>query len=263
MVLTRIQDRPAVNVQLPSPIELMRAHRSVRAFKPDPIPEGWLETIIEAAQWASSTCFRQVYSVIAVEDTATKRELMKLCGEQKWVEQCPLFLAFCADLNRLADICHRYEQRVSLEHTETFLSAVLDVGLFMQNAALAAEALGLGIVMIGGLRDYPREIAKLLNLPKAVFGVSGMCVGFAETIPSQRPRLPLDEVLHREKYQAEGRMERLAAYDASTRAAGIYARKDGTVRDWTEVMARTTSKPPEQDRVELREILIEQGFEMK
>ena len=256
-------DKPGDNFQRPPVIELMRAHRSVRAFKPDPIPDGWLETIIEAAQWASSTCFRQVYSVIAIEDAQTKRELMKLCGDQKWVEQCPLFLAFCADLNRLADICRQYDEEVCLEHTETFLSAVLDVGLLMQNAALAAEALGLGIVMIGGLRDYPREVDKLLDLPEAVFGVSGMCVGFAETTPPQRPRLPLNEVLYQEKYQAEGRDERLAAYDDDIRAAGIYKRKDGTVRGWTEVMARTTSKPPGADRDWLRDILKEQGFGME
>lgn len=256
-------DKHGSNFQLPPAIELMRAHRSVRAFKPDPIPEGWLETIIEAAQWASSTCFRQVYSVIAIEDAQTKRELMKLCGEQKWVEQCPLFLAFCADLNRLAYICRQYNEEVCLDHTETFLSAALDVGLFMQNAALAAEAFGLGMVMIGGLRDHPREVVELLNLPQGIFGVSGMCVGFAETVPLQRPRLPLEEILYRETYQTEGRAERLAVYDNCIRAARIYKRKDGTVRGWTEVMARTTSKPPGEDRVELRTILQELGFGME
>jgi FMN reductase (NADPH) len=255
-------DHKPNNVQLPLTLELMRAHRSVRAFKPDPVPAGWLEKIIEAAQWASSTCFRQVYSVIAIEDAQTKRELTKLCGGQKWVEQCPLFLAFCADLNRLADICRQYDEEVCLDHTETFVSAVLDVGLFMQNVALAAEAFGLGMVMIGGLRDHPRQVVELLNLPRGVFGVSGMCVGFAETVPPPRPRLPLEEVLHRETYQAKGRAERLAGYDDCIRAARIY-RKDDTVRGWTEVMARTTSKPPGEDRVELRTILQEIGFGME
>jgi len=251
------------NVELTPAMQQIRAHRSVRAFKPDPIPEGWLETIIETAQWASSTCFRQVYSVIAVTEADTKHELMKLCGGQKWVEQCPVFLVFCADLNRNADICRANGTQVNLEHTETLLSAVLDVGLLMQNAALAAESLGLGMVMIGGIRDNPREVVKLLSLPEAVFAVSGMCLGFPAVIPPQRPRLPLAEVLHRERYQANGRPDRLAAYDESIRTAHTYRRKDGSFKGWTEVMATNTSRPPEDERVHLVDILREQGFEMK
>jgi FMN reductase (NADPH) len=245
-------------------IDLMRAHRSIRSFKPLPVPDDWVETIIEAAQWASSTSFRQVYSVIAVRSPELKSELRRLCGGQKWVEECPVFLAFCADLNRLDDICKARGKRVNLEHTETFLMAALDVGLFMQNAALAAEALGLGIVMIGGLRDNPRGVIDLLKLPTGVFGISGMSIGFADNTPLQRPRLPLAEVLHWDSYQADGRQERLAYYDDLIRAAGVYRKKDGNLEGWTDVMARATSKPPpEQGRYQLREILKGQGFELK
>lgn len=255
----------------PNPtLELMRAHRSIRAFTDQPVPEAWVEAIVEAAQWASSTCFRQVYSVISVRSPETKRELRRLCGGQRWVEECPVFLAFCVDTNRLDDICQARGLRVNLEHTETFLMAALDVGLFMQNAALAAEALGLGIVMIGGLRDDPRSVIELLRLPHGVFGLSGMCVGFAEKIPGQRPRLPLAEVLHHEQYSTAGRARRLAEYDETIRKAGIYRRKavsataDGSLDGWTDVMARTTSKPPpEEGRYQMREILQAQGFEMK
>jgi len=247
-----------------SVIDLMRAHRSIRKFTPQSVPSCWVERIIESAQWASSTCFRQVYSVIAIVDSFHKRELRKLCGGQRWVEECPVFLAFCADTNRLDDICKAHDKRVNLEHTETFLMAALDVGLFMQNAALAAESLGLGVVMIGGLRDNPREVIELLQLPYGVIGISGMCIGFGEEIPPQRPRLPLAEVLHWERYQSTGRQERLAAYDDHIRAAGTYKRKDGSLDGWTDVMARTTSKPPpEKGRYQLREVLLGQGFKLK
>jgi nitroreductase len=245
-------------------IELMCAHRSVRKFTSQPIPEGWIETIVESAQWASSTCFRQAYSVIAVTDPEKKRALREVCGGQRWVEECPTFLAFCADMNRLDDICKTRDKRVNLEHTETFLMTALDTALFMQNIALAAESLGLGIVMIGGLRDNPRAVIELLELPHGVFGISGMCLGFAEQVPAQRPRLPLMEVLYWEKYQSCDREARLAEYDDRIQAAGTYKRKDGSFDRWTEVMARTTSKPPpEEGRYELREILLSQGFELK
>jgi hypothetical protein len=118
--------------------------------------------------------------------------------------------------------------------------------------------------MIGGLRDSPREVIELLHLPYGVFGISGMCIGFAEKIPAQRPRLPLAEVLHWGQYQSEGRQVRLAAYDDQIRAAGTYKKKDGSLEGWTQIMARTTSKPPpEEGRYQLREILQGQRFEMK
>lgn len=252
------------SLQITPAIDLMRAHRSVRKFTSQSVPHGWVETIIESAQWASSTCFRQAYSVIAITDPENKRDLRRLCGGQRWVEECPVFLAFCADMNRLDDICKVRGKRVNLEHTETFIMAALDVGLVMQNAALAAESLGLGVVMIGGLRDHPREVIELLRLPHGVFGISGMCLGFAEEVPCQRPRLPLAEVLHWEQYQSDGRQERLAAYDDLIQSAGTYKKKDGSFEKWTDVMARTTSNPPpETGRYQMREILFDQGFELK
>jgi nitroreductase len=91
-----------------------------------------------------------------------------------------------------------------------------------------------------------------------------MCLGYPAENPEQRPRLPLAEVLQWECYRSDGRKERLATYDESIRAAGVYRKRDGTFEGWVDVMARTTSKrPPEEGRYQLREILQEQGFEMK
>lgn len=251
----------AHEVKLSPTIEQIRAHASVRNFTPDPVPDDWIETIVETAQWASTSCFRQMYSVIAIKDRQTKHELAVLCGGQRWIDDCAVFLAFCADLNRLDEICKTEAKTVHMDYTETFLAAVLDVGLFMQNAALSAESLGLGMVMIGGLRDHPREIIRLLGLPRGVFGVSGMCLGFPAVKPARKPRLPVDEVLHWERYNSGERSGRLAAYDESIRSAGIYKTIDGERRSWTAVMARTSAKAPaEEGRRRLREVLQEQGY---
>ncbi len=248
----------------PAVVRHIRAHRSVRAFKPEPVSDDLVRAVVEAGQWAGSSSFRQVYSVIAVRAPGRKQRLRELCGGQPWVEQAPVFLAFCADMNRLEDVCRAHDLQVNLEHTETFLMAALDAALVMQNAALAAEAYGLGMVMIGGLRDHPRQVAELLELPHGVVAVCGMCLGWPEQVPEQRPRLPLDEVLHWETYDKTGRMERLAEYDRTILAARVYPRKDGSLRSWTEVMAVSTSRGPrEGDRQALREILIERGFAMK
>jgi nitroreductase len=244
-------------------IEQMKAHRSVRAFRDEPLPEGWVETIVSAAQWASSSSFRQSYSVIAVKDPQTRAALRSLCGGQRWVEECAVFLAFCADLNRSEEICAQRGLSANLEYTEIMLLAAVDTALLMQNAALAAESLGLGMVMIGGLRNYPRQVARLLELPHGVFGVAGMCLGFPAKTTAQRPRLPLEEVLHWERYDAAGRQERLDAYDRLIRSAGIYPRKEADPEGWSDVLARGASQPLGHERASLKEFLGEQGLAMK
>jgi len=249
---------------LPPTIELMRAHRSIRDFKSDPVPDEMIETIIEAAQWASTSSFRQMYSVVAVKDPVKKQELYKLCARQRWIFECPIFLSFCADLNRLDDVCGIKNRRASMQYAESFLMAALDAGLFMQNAALASEAMGLGMVMIGGLRDYPGKIASLLELPQGVFGISGMCVGYPARLPEQRPRLPLDEVLYWESYQKGGRSQRLETYDKAIKSANTYKRKDGTRRGWSDVMAVNAAKPPASgERTRFIENLRQRGFGME
>jgi len=245
-------------------IDLMRAHRSVREYKSDPIPDELIRQIIRSAQWASTSHFRQTYSVLAIKNQEKKSQLFQLCGKQKWIIECPLFLVFLADMNRLEDVCKQYGKRVNLEHTETFLTAALDVGLVMQNTALAIESFGLGMVMIGGIRNHPSEINELLELPYGVFAVSGMCVGYPSKVKGQKPRLPLDEVLHWESYQSQGRSQRLEEYDQAIQEAEVYRRQNGQLRGWSEAMASNTSRPPlEGERMNIREVLREQGFELK
>jgi hypothetical protein len=82
------------------------------------------------------------------------------------------------------------------------LVATIDSALAAQNAAIAAESLGLGTVYIGAIRNNPEGVAKELGLPPRAFATFGMCVGHAE--PAQlsaiKPRLPQASVLHKEQY---------------------------------------------------------------
>jgi len=61
-------------------IEQLLAHRSVRAYLPDPLPEGTLQTLVAAAQSASNSSNLQAWSVVAVQDTARKARLAALAG---------------------------------------------------------------------------------------------------------------------------------------------------------------------------------------
>lgn len=247
-------------------IEQIHRHYSVRAYKPDPVPKEMVETIVAAGQRASTSSNLQTYSVVAVTDAAIRARLAELCGNQKHIPQAPVFLAWCADLSRLDRLCQmRGYQQVS-EHVESFLVAVVDAAIAMQNAALAAESLGLGMCYIGAIRNRPEAVIELLDLPRLVFPISGMTLGWPAAEPFIRPRLPQRAILHWEAYDVSAEPEALAEYDQAMIATGIYKGRqvptpdsEGEMEDygWVEHSARRASQAV---RTELRHILAQQGF---
>ena len=82
-------------------LDLLLAHRSHRNYLDQPLPEGALETIVAAAQSASTSSNLQVWSVVAVEDPARKLRLADLAGGQQHVRDCQLLLIWLCDLARL------------------------------------------------------------------------------------------------------------------------------------------------------------------
>jgi FMN reductase (NADPH) len=244
-------------------------HASVRSYRPDPIPADVVETIVTAGQRASTSSNLQTYSVVAVTDAGRRSRLSELCGDQAQVAEAPLFLAWNADLSRLDRAARRRGYQQVNDYVESFLVAAMDAAIAMQTAALAAESLGLGICYIGAIRNQPREVIALLKLPRLVFPVSGMTVGWPDVEPVLRPRLPLSAMLHREEYDTDGEAEALEEYDRAMVETGIYEGLqvpvpgcEGEQEDygWQEHSSRRLSKPI---RTHLRSVLEEQGFGLK
>jgi FMN reductase (NADPH) len=249
-------------------INLIHQHGSVRDYKPDPLPGALVETIIAAAQRTSSSSNLQTYSVVAVTDQAKRTQLREWCGGQKHVEQAPLFLTWCADLARLDRACELRGYTHEPGYFENFLIAAVDAVIAAQSAALAAQSLGLGICYIGSLRNHPDKVIELLGLPRLVFPIVGMTVGWPASTPPIRPRLPLEAVLHWESYNAD-QDAALLQYDAAMAATGIY--KDRQVPapgkpeemvayGWLEHSARRAAQVL---RAELRSVIEAQGFALK
>jgi nitroreductase len=208
------------------------AHRSVRAYRPDPVPEGTLETLVAAAASAATSSNLQTWSVVAVQDPEVRAALAEVAGGQAHIRQCPLFLVWLADLSRNTRLAE--EEGVTLEglpYFESFLVAAIDAALASQNAVVAAESLGLSTVYIGALRNDVARVAGLLGLPPGAVGVFGLCVGYAADPGEVKPRLPQATVLHRERYATAGEAARRAAYDAAL--GGFSARNGMGEEGWT------------------------------
>lgn len=184
-------------------LDALLAHRSVRAFSDQPLTPGTLEVLIAAAQSASTSSNLQTWSVVAVEDTQRKERLSVLANNQEFIRACPLFLVWIADLSRLKTLgLKREKPHESLEFLEMLLMATIDATLASQNAAVAAESLGLGVVYVGAIRNHADQVARELGLPPMSYATFGMCVGHPDIArpAAVKPRLPQSAVLHRETY---------------------------------------------------------------
>ncbi len=250
-------------------IEQIHRHVSIRRYKTDPLPREWIEAIVAAGQRAATSSNLQLYSVVAVTDAEKRQALASLCGNQAHIAQAPVFLAWCADLSRLNRACELRGYEQVTRYAENFLVAAVDVSLVMQNATLAAESLGLGTCYIGAIRNNPREVIALLQLPKLVFPIAGMTVGFPDAAPKHHPRLPLRAVLHWERYDRTFEDEDLRTYDRIMAETGIYEGRQvafpGKPTDmpdygWMEHSARRAAQPV---RTGLRQVLREQGFDLE
>ncbi len=215
-------------------ISLLLSHRSIRGYRTDALPEGTLETLIAAAQSAATSSNLQTWSVIAVTDPEKKAAIAKVSNNQKHIEQCPLFLAWIADISRNQRL--GAEEGVELEvmpYLETYLVAAIDASLAAQNATVAAESLGLSCVYIGAMRNDTLKVAEVLGLPPGTMGVFGMCVGYAlPTVTNEvKPRLPQSVVLHHNTYGAPNERADRDAYDAKMTA--FSQRHEMSQDNWT------------------------------
>lgn len=239
-------------------INLMKSHRSVRKFKSDPVDSSLLNDIIEAAKWASTSSFIQAYSVIHVEDKNSRSQIAQLAGPQPWVEKSPVFLVFCADLNRVRKACAHENTEMASGYMEMLIVSTVDASLLAQNTMLAAESCGLGGVFIGGIRNDPETVCRLLKLPDQVYPVFGMCLGYPDEKQEQKPRLPVEMVLNKDTYN-DGEID-FDPYNSICR--DYYQKRSSTSRDdtWTNQIAALTSKLM---RPHMKLFLEKRGFAIK
>lgn len=196
----------------------MHGHRSIRKYKPDPIPEAMLEQILACALRASSSGNMQTYSVIVTTDPDLKRELLSPHFDQPMVTEAPALLTFCADFHRMRRWLALREAPDNFDNFMSFMIATLDATLASQNAALAAESLGLGICYMGTTLASCAEIGHILRCPSHVVPVAGFSLGFPAETPALRDRLPLKGVVHRDRYEMPSDDDVLSVYRDRERA---------------------------------------------
>jgi len=175
--------------------------RTIRKYTEEEIDNGLLERILTAGTRSSTTGNMQVYSIIVTRDPEMKRRLAPAHFNQSMVTEAPVVLTFCADFNRFNLWCRQREAEPGYDNFLSFMTAAIDALIVAQTVCNAAEEEGLGLCYLGTATYSADQIIKILELPKGVVPVATVTLGWPALVPDQPDRLPLEAVVHQERYR--------------------------------------------------------------
>jgi len=207
--------------EAPAILKVLRTRRSIRVFKPEPVPRELIMKILDVARWAPSAHNAQPWRFVVITSDAVKQELaMKMAEawrhdlssdgvpEQRIKEltkasvrrftSAPVLVLVCLTMEDM----HSYpdERRRRAEH----VMAVQSVAAAIQNMLLAAHALGLGACWFCAPLFCPDVVRKVLKLPSDLEPQALITLGFPAEEPKPPPRKPLSEVTRWERWEGEG-----------------------------------------------------------
>ncbi len=177
--------------------QLFHNRRSIRKFLDKPITDDVLFKILNAgirAPFAAQLC-----SMVYTRD----KDKIKQFGTGAY-PTTQVMIIFFIDARRIERIAEKRGHKYDFDDTLLLWLGIQDVSLVVENIIMAAEAMGLGSVLLGGVPNNVNRVTKMFNMPKKrVFPVVGMCLGYPD--PSEntqpRPRYPLKYTAYEDNYK--------------------------------------------------------------
>ena len=164
--------------------ECIRSRRTVRQYKPDPVPEAVIGKILRAGRWAPSSSNSQPWNFVVVTEPDTIARLAEIATQGPFIADAPLIVAIV-----MAPDAPRPQ---------------LDAGRALQQMELVAWDEGLGTCFVG-VRVEEQQVAvkEVLGIPADYHLITLMPYGYRTGQPSGRPsvpRKPMSEIAHRERF---------------------------------------------------------------
>ncbi len=176
-------------------LEMIKARRTVRKYKKDPIPEEILQKVLEAARWAPSWANFQCWEYVVVKDPVVKAQLADSFRKGNPIipalTEAPVVLVACSVLQKSG----HFGGKAATDKGDWFM---FDVALSMENLILAAHSLGLGTAIVGAFDA--KKVSESLGLPENIAVVAMTPLGYPEQIPPTPPRKELTEFVHYNRF---------------------------------------------------------------
>lgn len=226
-------------------IEALLNRKSIRKYTDQVPSDEVVETVVRAGQQAPFAY--QMGSLLLSRDRAHNPF------------KAPLFFIICVDSHRHEAIMARRGWQMVQNDLSLLLFGIQDAALMAENIVIIAESLGLGSCFLGGIPYHAAEIAEQYKLPRRVFPLVGLTMGYPAEDPPPRPRYPLDFTLFEGEYPefSDEQVERaMAEMDEGYLAQDYYQRAKAMIRlegdreetftydtySWTEHISRKTGQ---------------------
>lgn len=187
-------------------IEQLLNRRSIRNFTGESVKDEDLTLILRAAQQAPTSINGQQVSLVVTRDKEKIKQIAEIAGGQPQVATADVFVTVVIDYNRSdAAMKHAGQEMVISKSAEGIVVGSVDAGIAVNALQTAAESLGYGTTVIGGIRANPQAMIDLLELPKNTYPALGSTIGVIDTevASAVKPRVALESFAMNEKYDTE------------------------------------------------------------
>lgn len=212
--------------------DAMYTQRAIRRFRPDPVPRGLLERLVEAATRAPSGANAQPWAFVVVQSPSVRAALGDIARRNfKRIYAEALAAQREGDPTPMPNLKKMVEEvdgipswivvcLVPPPGVPAGLDLYASIFPAVQNLLLAARGVGLGAVLttiLGGVEVG--ELKRVLGIPERVEPVAHIPIGFPGEGAHYGPtsRRPLDEVLHWDGWSTVERNSARLAYRAGPR----------------------------------------------
>jgi nitroreductase len=167
-------------------IEIMMQRKSIRKYTDESPSDEVISAIVRAGQQAPFAY--QLGSLLL----SRKRERIPFGA--------PLLFTICVDSHRFEAIMARRNWTMAQNDLSLLLFGLQDAALMAENLVIAAESLGLGSCFLGNAPYRAKAIIEEYKLPKRVFPMVQLAMGYPAENPPPRPRYPLEFTLFEDEY---------------------------------------------------------------
>lgn len=184
-------------------IQGLLERKSVRVFTEEPVSAETKEQLLACAAAAPTAGNQQLYTILDITNQKLKDKLSVTCDNQPFIAKAPVALIFCADASKWYQGFQRFGCDPRKPGAGDLMLAVCDTMIAAQNVVTAAHSLGLGSCYIGDIMERCEEHRTMLKLPRYVFPVAMLVIGWPTQQQKERQkpeRQPMSMVVRENEY---------------------------------------------------------------
>lgn len=195
--------------------EAIEQRRSIRRFKPDPVPEEVIDALLDSARLAPSGCNAQPWRFKVVKDDESKHRLAQAAYDQPFIAAAPVVLVCCADIGAYLEgmvsgtedlgrigaveervvkiICAAADTMKTIPLEQVGPRIAMNVAIAVEHIALRALDFGLGSCWIRLINE--QMVKRIFDWDDNLYVVALLPLGYPDEAPAPRMRRALAELL--------------------------------------------------------------------